>query len=1304
MSGTFRNRFPLLGIRAQVLLVCVVALATVAYGIAFPLVFAQAQEDPHPWDGTVKVSPPTLTIAPGGYDSYSVELSALPENAPDENGNVKDVDVWWVTLVVDCTGYANGYCGKSRDDYEIRWTPSRGRTFDGDSWNSGKDIRIEVGPAVTRGTYTFRHHVWDDDANCPVEFVAPVIVNIDGGTDTGGTSTGGTSTGGTSTGGTSTGGTSTGGTDTGGTTTGGTDTGGTSTGGMDTGGTEHRRHGHRRHGHRRRHEHRRHGHRHGHARTPAAPADTGGTDTGGANGGTDTGTGTGTGDANGDGDGDGDVSDKLSALRISDGVVGEGETAEFVVTLEPSSAGDVTVRYETVDDTALAGSDYRNASDSLRFLPGKTRHVIEVQTTSDATSESAETFKVRLHDAEGATIEDGEGVGTIEADRHPVLKIEDSEEVSEGETARFRVTLDQSSAGDVTVLYKTEDGSARAGSDFESASDTLRFAPGDTEYFIEVRTTSDATSESAETFKVRLLAAEGATIEDDGGVGTIEADRPPVLKISDAAVREGETAEFRVTLAPMSDREVTVRYSTHDDSALAGSDFESKSGELRFDAGQREHVIEVQIKRDATSEAAEQFTVRLHDAVGATIEDDEGVGTIEADRPPVLKISDAAVREGETAEFRVTLAPMSDREVIVSYSTEEASALAGSDFESKSGELRFDAGQREHVIEVQIKRDATSEAAEQFTVRLHDAVGATIEDDEGVGTIEADRPPVLKINDAAAVREGEEAQFEVTLAPMSDREVIVSYSTEGASALAGSDFESVSDTLRFAPGDTEYFIEVQTTRDAAVEPSEMFKMRLHDAVGATIEDGEGVGTISDDLAQRVDRVNRTLLPEAGRALAFNSVRCRIDRMFSNLSPVREFPRDLPSTSLGPSAAGWSAAELDGQVPEFALRNWSFLVPSKEGEDGGARSSMWGCSDYVNLDGGGEGGAVAWDGEVANVEFGADVALGPGALAGVSVSRSRASFDYFSEGGNGDAGGELGLALIGIHPYFGWSVSPDFDVWGTAGRSWGDFDIADAIVGERMSSEATLDLGAIGLVGRLPSWSGTKFALKGEFMFGRLDVAGNELEFDAEKVNMQRLRMSTEATYEHALSSGGSLASLSELGLRIDGGDGETGAGLEIGSGLRYWNPDSGWTVEGHSRWLALHEESAPGEWGVGGVVRLDPGVSGRGPSVNLTRSWGGTAHGAARRWEFGTTETFPLDASTDRIDLEMAYGFSAIGGRGVLTPFGAVNLDSAHGRVYRLGGRFASGRSALISLALERRERPAREAVHALSLYVNLRF
>ena len=51
--------------------------------------------------------------------------------------------------------------------------------------------------------------------------------------------------------------------------------------------------------------------------------------------------------------------------------------------------------------------------------------------------------------------------------------------------------------------------------------------------------------------------------------------------------------------------------------------------------------------------------------------------------------------------------------------------------------------------------------------------------------------------------------------------------------------------------------------------------------------------------------------------------------------------------------------------------------------------------------------------------------------------------------------------------------------------------------------------------------------------------------------MRRVRLSTEASYEHLFSFGSTLTPWGELGLRHDGGDGETGAGLEVRAGLRY---------------------------------------------------------------------------------------------------------------------------------------------------------
>lgn len=132
MSGSFRKRCLFPGFHCRTLFVFAIASAAVAYAVTYPLVLAQSEQDS--WDGTVDVSPTTLTIKPGGSASYSVKLSEAPIQRDMEDDGWE----WWVTLVVDCKEYAEGYCGKSRDDYEIRWIPSRGRTFDEDFWDSGK--------------------------------------------------------------------------------------------------------------------------------------------------------------------------------------------------------------------------------------------------------------------------------------------------------------------------------------------------------------------------------------------------------------------------------------------------------------------------------------------------------------------------------------------------------------------------------------------------------------------------------------------------------------------------------------------------------------------------------------------------------------------------------------------------------------------------------------------------------------------------------------------------------------------------------------------------------------------------------------------------------------------------------------------------------------------------------------------------------------------------------------------------------------------------------------------------------------
>src|SRR5262245_26261212 len=111
----------------------------------------------------------------------------------------------------------------------------------------------------------------------------------------------------------------------------------------------------------------------------------------------------------------------LSTLAVSDVGQREGDLGsrlfEFTVRLSDPGRGPVTVRYETADGTALAAdNDYEAGSGTLRFGPGQTSKTVAVRVNGDHLVEGDETFFLRLSDARGAAIADGEGQGTIRND------------------------------------------------------------------------------------------------------------------------------------------------------------------------------------------------------------------------------------------------------------------------------------------------------------------------------------------------------------------------------------------------------------------------------------------------------------------------------------------------------------------------------------------------------------------------------------------------------------------------------------------------------------------------------------------------------------------------------------------------------------------------------------------------------------------------------------------------------------------------------------------------------------------------
>ena len=221
-----------------------------------------------------------------------------------------------------------------------------------------------------------------------------------------------------------------------------------------------------------------------------------------------------------------------------------------------------------------------------------------------------------------------------------------------------------------------------------------------------------------------------------------------------------------------------------------------------------------------------------------------------------LSINDVSVTEGNggttTALFTVSLSAASTDTVSVHYASADGTAtMADNDYVSAAGTLTFGPGETSKTIAVAVAGDTKLEATETFVVNLSSPVNATIADGQGQGTIvNDDSAPSLAIGDVT-VNEGNSgvtnAIFSVTLSAASSQTVTVNYATaDGSAKVATRDYAAVSGTLTFAPGQTTQTIAVPVIGDKRKEKDETFFVNLSGPSNATIADGQGRGTITND--------------------------------------------------------------------------------------------------------------------------------------------------------------------------------------------------------------------------------------------------------------------------------------------------------------------------------------------------------------------------------------------------------------------------------------------------------------------------
>ena len=303
----------------------------------------------------------------------------------------------------------------------------------------------------------------------------------------------------------------------------------------------------------------------------------------------------------------------------------------------------------------------------------------------------------------------------------------------------------------------------------------------------------------------------------------------------------------------------------------------SPTTQLTFAAGVTEQMVDVTINNDTIFEISEDFFLDLSNPGNATILDGQGVGTITDDGTgtggtdddtPTFTVSDVMVDEDTAgfAVFTITLDNASAEAITLDLALADDTGTGdGTDYGSagldniqvapdgvtfaNGTSITFAAGDTEVSVRTPITVDAIDEADETFDLTATLNTGTTVNaDDTGTGTItDDDNAPTLSVDDVSVNEGAGTLTLTVSLSSASSQTVTVDVATADDTATQPGDYTEITTTqLTFAAGVTEQMVDVTINNDTIFEISEDFFLDLSNPGNATILDGQGVGTITDD--------------------------------------------------------------------------------------------------------------------------------------------------------------------------------------------------------------------------------------------------------------------------------------------------------------------------------------------------------------------------------------------------------------------------------------------------------------------------
>ena len=576
-------------------------------------------------------------------------------------------------------------------------------------------------------------------------------------------------------------------------------------------------------------------------------------------------------------------------------------------------------------------------------------------------------------------------------------------------------------------------------------------------------------------------------------------------------------------------------------------------------------------------------------------------------------------------------------------------------------------------------------------------------------------PVTISVADATVEEAaGATLDFVVTLSRPLSTTTTVEYKTSDGTATAGSDYTKTKGRVTFAARETSKTVPVAVRDDGHDEGNETLTLTLSNPSGARLADATATGTIENS-----DPMPKAWIVRFGRTVGSQVVDALTQRLEGGTgSHVSVAGIDvLGAPGLEPEVEdddpfglpGWAkdaGREADGRTitaEDIRLRSAFHLSSGADATAAGPAFTAWGRvatggfeteEDHVTMDGAVTTGLVGFDAEWER------------ALAGVMFSQSKGEGSYRLDPAKGDDAGTVENSLTGVYPYAQVDLNRQVSAWALAGAGSGELTLHQE-GGKPMPTDISMRMGAVGVKGQMldgTGASGLAVNVKSDAMW-----VGTKSERTADMVategDVTRLRLIVEGERTFERGNGATFTPSAEVGLRHDGGDAETGTGVEVGADLRY--TVGAVTIEAQARTLLAHEASGYEEWGMSGAIRVTPDDSGRGLTLSIAPAWGRTGSAAERLWSAQKPSALGTDSEFEpesRLEIDAGYGFGLAHGRGVLAPYAGFTLRDAGARTVRTDTRWQLGPDTVVGVEATRQTSDAGEAANEVMLRIALRF